>query len=421
MTPDLPVAGGLVSVLVPLCLLLGQAGSAEASAGFTYQVPQGWAQKAEGGERTLVATPARPGQFLMVLVTPARLSSGEAVRELEQAVRALEAGGRRLSQGKAQSQEAGGLTRVTLTTRVDQPPTGVHDRIYQLVTDGRRSSLVVVMSRGEETLAANRAQLAQLLVSFRPGPGAGAHREAPPPPPGEAGAGGLELSGIPYGPSDDTLLDKRFRPSGHGTEIPVAALVDGEPLGMWWHVHRSTLPGVASGSIYPTVFLPDGTAAQFPVPGGPRTIDLEKMRAGRSRPYLGRWSASGEVLTTVYGDSRRSGRMDVRRGERGPTFLWDHDEYNPCLPPGREFLIGTWQLGAKGAFTFHPDGTVTTVPQMIDAQWTHGHDEPLTGRWFVDGYLLALRFPKDGDRVFQVFKASSGGLVVNLELYERTR
>ena len=415
--------------LVPLLLVLGQAGAPVQFNGVSYQRPAGWQERSEGELRALIPPGLRSGRVLMVLIAAARPATGDPGAELARFADAAEASATHHQRGPVQSQRAGRFTLLVLTSKVDAPGVGVHQRIYQLVTDGSRSAFVTALSKGDETLEAHQSAMLQLMASVRPG-GAGPSSE--PPAAAAAGAGnepaparpapGPAGTGIPYGPSQAPVLDPRFLPSGRGQPIPPPAMVGGRPVGIWWNVHNSRSPYFTSGSIYSTVFLPDGTLVHFFRPGGPHLVDLEGMRALGDGDFIGRYSVAAGTMTTEIGkggEYRRSKPLTVRQDPAGVSFLFDGDEYHPAIPLTRQSLVGTWKMGARGTFTFRADGTVVTPANMIEASWGRADSkEVLTGTWALDGYLLALRFPKDGVRVYPAFGAT-GSMVLRQTLLTR--
>jgi len=269
---------------------------------------------------------------------------------------------------------------------------------------------VVVLTRGKDTLRAQRLALAQLLQGIAPG--AASAREAAPP----AAAGG---GGIPYGGKPVNVLDKAFRPSGRGKPFPAPAIVDGAPVGPWWYVSISKY----GADIRTEVYFPDGTATALFRPGGPRLVDLEGMHALGDDGFVGRYQVGGGQLKVVWGGEEKnaiSRPLVVHERGEASSFLWFQREYQPALPVSAQFLAGVWRQGAMGTFTFRADGTVTTTANMIEAQWGRAPgNDTVQGRWFLDGYLLAMRFGADGDRVCTAFRTPHGDLVLRQSLLTR--
>lgn len=407
----------MVRLLALLALL--QTGDAARFQGIGYQLPPHWQAQDQGELRALVAPHAREGQLLVVMLTPPRPAVGDPAAQLEAFGREAEGKARRLRTGKAEVQRVGAFTVVTQLARVDQPGVGEQQRIYELVTDGERCALVMAVAKGDETLAANRDALARLLASVRPGPaqsggGTAASTE-------EAAVTPVRGAAIPTGPCKGAVADKDFAPTGRGTAIPPAALRGDRPVGLWWNVHRSASAAATSGSIYATVFLDDGTVVRFFRPGGPRLVDLECMHAlGEDKGYVGRYAVSGGVLTADYGEFHPASPIKPRRDGEGPYFLWHEEEYHPAVPLTPRYLAGTWRMGAMGTITFRADGTVTTTANIIEASWTHkSANDPVSGTWALDGYLLALQFPGDGHRVYYAFQGLGGQLILRQSVLTR--
>jgi hypothetical protein len=386
--------------------------------GQSYELPPRWQVQDQGELRALVAPRARDGQLLVVMLTAPRPAAGDPAAQLEAFGREVEGKARRLQAGKAAVHRAGAFTVVTQLVRIDQPGVGEQQRIYELVTDGKSSALVMAISSGEETLAANRDPLARLLASVRPGPAPMGNGGASP---AEEAAVTPAAAGIPTGPCKGAVDDKDFAPTGHGVAIPPAALRGDRPVGLWWNVNRTSSSFVGFGSIYATVFLEDGTVVRFFRPGGPRLVDLACMHAlGDDKGYVGRYTVSGGVLTTDFGEFRPAKPIRPHRDGEGPYFVWNEGEYHPAVPLTPKYLAGTWKMGAMGTITFRPDGTVATTANVIGASWTHqSSNDPVSGTWTLDGYLLALQFPRDGHRVYYGFQGLGGQLVLGQGLLTR--
>jgi len=408
----LAAAAGLVA------LLAGRPGPAWAQPalqGTLYSMPAGWKEVVQGPARMLVAPVAHANDLLVVLVSPARPAEGAADAQLQSLADAAESKARRLSRGPVQAARRPGLDLLTMPARVDQPGVGEHDRIYGLATDGRRAVFVVVLSRGDDTLHAQRMALAQLLQSIAPAPAtAAADPQAARP-----AAASAEGTGIPYGGKPVNVLDKAFRPSGRGKPFPAPAIVDGAPVGLWWYVYISKY----GSDIRTEVYFPDGTATALFRPGGPRLADLEGMHALGDDGFIGRYRVGAGVMSVQWGSDAGnaiSRPITLHANGDASSFIWFQREYQPALPVTPQFLAGTWREGAMGTFSFRADGTVLTTPNMIEAQWGRARpDETIQGRWFLDGYLLAMRFPSDGDRVCAAFRTPHGDLVLRQSLLTR--
>jgi hypothetical protein len=404
--------------LATMLVVLGQAAGVSEFRGVTYVKPAGWAEQNEPEVRLLVAPQSRQGELVVLMIFAAHPATNDPAAELKAFADQAEQKGRRLSRGGLERKAFGPYQALLMGSKVDLPGVGQHSRIYELVTDGKTTALATAMYRGDASFAANEATLLQTMASVKPGGAQQAQgsapsprREAPAPQAASAGGGG-----IPYGTTTAPVSDKAFRPSGRGVPIPPPSLERGVPLGLWWCVYVSKY----GESLYPKVFLPDGTAVDFFRPGGPSLVDLDGMRARGEAGYIGRYEVSGGVLTTTFGKSRVSKPLVAHSTAEGPYFVWDSSEYQPAIALSRQALLGTWRRGAQGTYTFRADGTVVTTPAMIDAQWTHKNNhEQLIGTWALDGYLLALQFPVDGARVYYAFRSTKGGLIINQSLLTR--
>lgn len=369
----------------------------ESFEGTRFERPAGWQQTEQKGTRTLSAPPAAPGEALIVVISAARPSTGDPAAELSQFAAALERSGRRLSAGAMQHATRGGLTVVTMHTRVEQAGLGVHERVYEVVSDGRTNAYAAAVLRGDRTFQAQRDALAQVLGSVAP-----------------AGAAAIPATtGQPVPVGSDN-----FRPSGSGKPFPLPALVNGSPVGLWWYA--TPLQGTLGMVLVEEIFFPDGTNVQVFRPGGPQSVDLDGMRALGQEGSIGRFSVAGGTMTVTWNDPART---TMRAPLRPQTFAgqqifeWSDRLYQPGLPLATRELVGTWRTSISGELTFRADGTLSATRHLIDP--TDDGTVPLGGTWALDGYLLALHLGPAGDRVFPVFRTPKDAMVFKGRFFTR--
>ena len=147
-------------------LVVAQASNVEFK-GVTYSAPEAWKVVDANDVRTVTAPPQAAGEFLMISLTPARDASADPEADLTAHADTVDTGARRFSRGKIEKKTAGSLSVYAMTADVEQKGFARHTRLYQLVSDGRRSTFVVAFFRGKKTIAAHQADLVRTLSSVR--------------------------------------------------------------------------------------------------------------------------------------------------------------------------------------------------------------------------------------------------------------
>jgi hypothetical protein len=129
-----------------------------------------------------------------------------------------------------------------------------------------------------------------------------------------------------------------FLPSGRGVGIPSAALVDERPEGLWW---RWQMDSSDQAKAEVMLFLPDGTCATRPRPGGGFVFDLEGQRAQRGITGVGTCDFSGGTLTRQHDGFTATDPFESGTDGDGAFFKLGQARYSPLTPPTAEQLVGT--------------------------------------------------------------------------------
>lgn len=374
--------------------------------GVVYENPGKWPEKNQDRVRILIAPNAKSGELLAIMLSAAVKVTGKPIRdELTGFAVGAESGAKLISRGDVRVKHAGNLTIATMLSKVEDSKAGAHDRIYELVTDGTNNAFAMVLSKGEATLKANQETVAKILLGFRPS----VTTEVTP---------GTTSGQIPYADTPGkTPPDPLFRPSGKGRPLPAAGLVGGKPQGLWW-----TYTQTGSPTAYGTVFYPDGMALHYVRLGGPNLADLEGMKANQGAGDIGTWSLENGEIGIHFGELVRRTKYTTGEDSDGKFFKGGTQVYRPAIPLTSKLLVGTWAIHGVGSFTFKGDGTVQTTVGMIGSIrniGTYDSNAAITGTWFLDGYLLVMKFPVEGYRVFPAFRATPSMIAISSYFYMR--
>lgn len=164
------------------------------------------------------------------------------------------------------------------------------------------------------------------------------------------------------------------------------------------------------------IFLPDGTYATRPRPGGGDLFDLEGQRAQRGSTGVGTFDlADGKMRQRADGFSSTAPFEAGEDGE-GAWFTIGASKYAPLAPPTARQLVGTWS-SPRSRYVFLADGTY----EWGTVQSAGGYVVAAGGRgtWQLDGYLLAHR---PGDAPSWITTAGMTGdsfLIVGSSVYTR--
>lgn len=174
-------------------------------------------------------------------------------------------------------------------------------------------------------------------------------------------------------------------PSGRGVAIPAAELVDGRPEGLWWHWQVQSNSKMNAGVI---LFLPDGTRASNPRPGGGNLFDLEGQRAQRGNTGLGTFEIDDGKLTQRFDGFTSTDPYTTGSDSDGTWFKTGAAKHLPLAPPSQASLVGTWETPG-GKFVFRDDGTYESGLIAMGGGTTLAAGS--RGGWQLDGYLIALQ------------------------------
>lgn len=174
-------------------------------------------------------------------------------------------------------------------------------------------------------------------------------------------------------------------PSGKGVKIPAASIVDGRPVGVWWHFSVLS-DGKTMGPII-TLFLPDGTSATNPRWGEGDLFDLEGQRAQPGNTGIGSFEVNDGTITQT-GSSTSTDPFQFGGEGDDAWFEIGAAKYSPLTPPTEKRLVGVWKSpGAK--YTLMGDGTFES--EIFATAGSYVIAGGSRGEWQLDGYLLAIR------------------------------
>lgn len=218
---------------------------------------------------------------------------------------------------------------------------------------------------------------------------------------------------IPTGDTPDLFPGSPgWLPSGRGVPIPEPELTDGRPQGLWWFPQ---MQGTKMASMR-IIFLPDGTRATHPRPGGPLLFDLEGQKAQRGQTGVGTFEVNDGVITQHYDGFTSTGELSSGEDAEGAWFNIGQMRYRPLAPPRTERLIGTWK-SAGGTYVFRDDGTFESGHITDTGVWTVASGGQ--GTWVHDGYLLQLRPNGAPGWITTIGATGDDFLVIGTVLYKR--
>lgn len=368
--------------------------------GVRYAVPAGWSEKRQETMSIVFVPNAKPGETLAVVVFPASNDTGtDRQAILSTLIQSIEKGHKVIQPAEFTKKTRGDLTIYLATSQVEDE-TGKGDRLYELISDGKKLAFVVASVNGDQFVKDHRAELVSLLESVRP-----SKAESP------TGPQRIRIGATPgqYPGSPGWL------PSGKGVPFPAPSVVDGHPVGMWW---TQSLDLKNRTVAYATIFFPDGTLARFYRPGGPQTADLDGQRAEPGENNVGSWHVSdGQITLNVSGRSETK-KLTFKDGPDGTTMSIGGAAYHKALPLTQKLLIGTWQVPGSSEYTFKADGTYQFANSIGDGV-SYAAGSTSTGKWTLDGYLLALE-PNNGPyMVHKVFRFADNCIVFENTLHFR--
>jgi hypothetical protein len=228
---------------------------------------------------------------------------------------------------------------------------------------------------------------------------------------GTGATGVAEGSAIPFGDSPGLFPGMAgWKPSGRGKTIPEAEL-DGAPRGLWWAPRMDGFKTTCR--IF--VFLPDGTYADGPRPGGPWLVDLEGQSAEKGYTGVGTFEVSGDSITMSHDGFSSTDPFSVGEDDTSEYFMIGQMKHRPISPVSRDGLIGAWK-SAGSRYVFHDDGTFEMGQVALEV----GAGASYRGKWTLDGYLLMLE-PSQGPGWISFVGATVGGrfLIVGNVLHSR--
>lgn len=387
-------------VLPQLCLFLAanlysQAKPSEFK-GVEYTLPTNW--QVQQSAEVLILTPNHldEGKIVAVIVAPPIPKSGKPW--LDNFNVFLAAAGEKthvVSHGETQSTKRPPYEIFVQLQKLKDDNIGDYQCLYQMVADDDNGACMCVMSNDDALVEKYQKDLSQILLSSRPKKAAKKIRTGDTP--------GLYL-GSPG-----------WLPSGRGTEIPKAHLVDGKPTGMWMNAGFELN---SKSAIFATIYLPDGTMVRFPRFGGGNLIDIEGERANpNDAKSVGTWSVGNGTMTTHISGGNSTFKYSTGKDDEGEFFLYGGAKYRPCIPVTADYLVGKWHIPGAGEYEFAKDGT---VKYSFSFQPENGPDRRSTGTWVLDGYLFAVDQP-NLYIVNSIYRFGTDSIVIGEHIYSRVK
>lgn len=202
-------------------------------------------------------------------------------------------------------------------------------------------------------------------------------------------------------------------PSGRGVPIPEAQLVDGRPEGLWWHWQSVSESKMNAGII---LFLPDGTRASNPRPGGGRLFDLEGQRAQRGTTGLGTFEINDGMITQHYDGYASTDAFETGSDADGAFFKTGAAKHMALAPPTEEGLVGTWATPG-GKYVFRSDGTFESGLVDINSDYTLAAGS--RGTWKLDGYLISIQQLGGPSWITTIGATGDNFVVIGSSIYDR--
>lgn len=397
----------LTSLCVALAFHSASQGKPAVYKGVDYNLPIGW--KAEDSGETRLITPNKTveGELLVVVLLGAIPKEGKS---WEHSFRTLLAGAEDktnvVSRSEIKSGKRNGFETFVQTQKLKNDNLGDYNSLYQMVADEKNAAPVCVIIKGEKTLEDNQESLSMLLLSIRPHNSVISDPKNP-----------LAKSKIRTGETPDAYVgSKGWLPSGRGTAIPKAAIVDGKPVGMWF---SQSTDMQSKPVFYKHIFLADGTAIIFPRFGGGSLVDIEGLKAKESdAKYVGTFKVANGKMSTDVGGFKDEGAFTTGKDNSGIWFEIGKARYRPCIPVTSDFLVGTWRIPGSAQYTFDKDGSLKFGYLLRGDDFVAGSNG--TGSWVLDNYLIAFD-KKDDYSVNSIYKFTDDSIIIGQSMYFRVK
>lgn len=368
--------------------------------GVEYTVPTNWNADSSTGALILTAKDAPEDKLLAIIIIPA-IPKGEIswAEVMKNFVKSSTDGMTVLYPGEVKASKRNGFDAFVQTQRLKDPKAGEFSSLYQLIASPNSAAASSLLTNDDALLSKHEKEVGEIMLSIHP------KADATP---------ATKSSKIRTGDTPGLYPgSKGWLPSGHGTEIPKARLVDGKPTGMWMN------PGFdLSGKsvIFATIFLPDGTMVRNPRFGGGNLIDIEGERANpNDAKSVGTWSIANGTMTTHISGGNATYKYSTGKDDEGEFFMYGAAKYRPCIPATPDYLVGNWHITRAGEYDFAKDGTL-----KYSFSYQPNDAGKSTGRWILDGFLFAIDQP-DLYIVNPIFRFGTDGIVINQHIYSRMK
>lgn len=345
--------------------------------GVRFTPPPGWENIENGDARVLVAPGQADDEALVVILAPAEAASaGSPEEQLGEVATKLNEGAEVNEKGPVESRDLGARGKLLLQRmQTTDGDVGVHSRLFVLLIAGGKRAVAVAVFKPDAVFERHQAALTELIASIEV-------VGAAPAKPGDAAPKAQKL---PTGDTPDLFPGSPgWLPSGRGIAIPTSRLVDGKPEGIWWRLAPQNTRMVVRDVIY----LPDGTRASDPRPGGPDLFDLEGQKQQKGSTGVGTWKIVGDRMVETYDGFTNEGAYTHGSDADGPFFKIGAAIYRPLAVPTREGLIGAWTTPG-GKWVFKADGTYESGHITDTGDFTVAAGG--RGTWELEGRLIAIR------------------------------
>lgn len=397
----------LTSLCVALAFHSATQGKPAVYKGVDYNLPAKWETTESNGVLVVIPDKKVEGQAIAILISSSLPKEGKPWDQVFKSfLAAAEQATTVVSRSETNTSKRGVYDIFVQTQELKSDEMGDYSCLYQMVADAKNAAAVCVIIKGEEILKANQDALSEFLLKVRPHNSVISDPKNP-----------LAKSKIRTGETPDAYVgSKGWLPSGRGTVIPKAAIVDGKPVGMWFTQSTDTQ---SKPVFYKHIFLADGTAIIFPRFGGGSLVDIEGLKAKQSdAKYVGTFKVANGKMSTDVGGFKNEGAFTTGKDSSGIWFEIGKARYRPCVPVTSDFLVGTWRIPGSAQYTFDKDGSLKFGYLLRGDDFVAGSNG--TGNWVLDNYLIAFD-KKDDYSVNSIYKFTDDSIIIGQSMYFRVK
>ncbi len=391
-------------VFASLCLYLsmglGRPRVAAEFKGVEYTIPANWKTDTSTGGLILTAKDAPEDKLLAIIILPA-IPKGEASWPdvMKNFVNSSTNGMTVVSPGEVKASKRNGFDAFVQSQGLKDPKAGEFNCLFQLIASPTSAAACSLFTNDDALLSKYEKDVGEIMLSIHPKASAEPTTKS---------------SKIRTGDTPNLYPGSNgWLPSGRGTEIPKARLVDGKPTGMWMN------PGFDLNSqsvIFATIFLPDGTMIRHPRFGGGNLIDIEGQKQNpNDAKNVGRWHIADGSMTTDIGGGSATYKYSTGKDAEGEFFMFGVAKYRPCIPVTSDYLVGNWHIKGAGEYDFAKDGTV-----KYSFSYQPNDAGKSTAKWILDGYLFSIDQP-NLYIVNSIYRFGTDSIVIDQHIYSRVK